>query len=363
MLRTEKYTFFWKDKIAQWNKTSFKDNEGIIYNCAEQYMMAKKALLFNDLESYKEIMKEKEPKIQQDLGRKVKGFNKEIWDSNCIQIVYQGNIFKFKQNPELLEILLSTKGTILVEASPFDRIWGIGRGVEDILINDKEQWLGTNLLGYVLTNLRDNYFGNKEVIKKENIDMKLITKALLYASDKHKTQRRKGNDKNTPYINHPIDLFDILVRNEIKDENILCAAILHDVIEDTDGTYEEIESLFNKEIADIVLDCSDDKTLLKFERKLLQIEKTKYKSKKSLYVKIADKISNNRGFIDGNINWSEERIIGYILWSKSVVDTIKDTDNNLYNEFLGVYNTLKEMYKFEETKENLDKYINLIKEL
>lgn len=120
----EKYTFFWKSKLGQWNMESFKDNKGIKYNCAEQYMMAKKAELFKDNSSYKKIMEEKSPKEQQKLGRKIKNFNQDIWEANCTTIVYQGNLFKFEQNKELREILLKTKGTILVEASPYDKVWG-----------------------------------------------------------------------------------------------------------------------------------------------------------------------------------------------------------------------------------------------
>jgi len=153
MKRTKKYTFFWKDKLAQWNMQSFKDNKGVEYNCAEQYMMAKKAELFNDKISYQKIMKAKTPKEQQNLGRKVNGFNEDIWDANKQIILY-----KFEQNKDLLDILLSTKGTILVEASPYDKIWGVGLSDSVSLILDKENWKGKNLLGYTLTALRDNYF-------------------------------------------------------------------------------------------------------------------------------------------------------------------------------------------------------------
>ena len=155
---TSKYTFFWKDKIAQWNMTSFKDQNNIEYNCAEQYMMAKKALLFNDKESYINIMEAEHPRDQQKIGRKIKNFNQKIWDANCQSIVYQGNYFKFSQNKELLDILLSTGDTTLVEASSYDKIWGVGISENVALILDKKNWKGQNLLGYILTNLRDNFF-------------------------------------------------------------------------------------------------------------------------------------------------------------------------------------------------------------
>lgn len=156
MIITEKYTFFWKDKIGQWNLTDFKDNQNIIYSSAEQYMMAKKALLFNDEEIYQNIMSEKSPKIIQELGRKIKNFDQKTWDAHAQIIVYQGNYFKFTQNKELYGLLKSTGETILVEASPFDLIWGVGLSVEDEKIFDDLNWRGKNLLGYLLTFLRDN---------------------------------------------------------------------------------------------------------------------------------------------------------------------------------------------------------------
>jgi len=160
MKKTEKYTFFWKDKIAQWNIQSFKDNDGIEYNCAEQYMMAQKALLFNDIEIHNLIMNEKSPKEQQKLGRIIKNFNQDIWNENAEQIVYNGNYFKFTQNKDLLEILLSTKDTQLVEASPFDKIWGVGLGEDNPLILDEKNWQGQNLLGKTLTKVRNDIKNN-----------------------------------------------------------------------------------------------------------------------------------------------------------------------------------------------------------
>lgn len=158
MLITDSHTFFWKSPLGQWNMKPFVDNKGIEYNCAEQYMMAKKAELFNDEVTYSEIMNSASPKEQQELGRKIKNFSQKIWDANATTIVYQGNYYKFSQNEELLELLLSTKNTILVEASPYDLIWGVGLGEKDPLIQDEKNWKGQNLLGYTLTNLKNNFF-------------------------------------------------------------------------------------------------------------------------------------------------------------------------------------------------------------
>ena len=155
---TDEYVFFWREYLSQWNMKSFKDNEGIEYSCAEQYMMAKKAQLFNDDEIYDLIMEDGHPKQMQTHGRQVHNFDKRVWDQNAIAIVYQGNLYKFQQNPELLEGLVATRGRTLVEASPFDEIWGIGLAEDSPWCTDRDKWRGTNWLGYTLTNLRDNYF-------------------------------------------------------------------------------------------------------------------------------------------------------------------------------------------------------------
>lgn len=161
MLITQFYTFFYKDKIAQWNMTNFIDDSNLTYCCAEQYMMAQKALLFEDIESYNKIMNSNSPKEIQELGRKISNFDSEIWDNHKIHIVYKGNYFKFTQNKELFDILFSTRGTTLVEVSPIDKIWGIGLDINNPDIYDSTKWLGENLLGQILTKLRDNLITEK----------------------------------------------------------------------------------------------------------------------------------------------------------------------------------------------------------
>lgn len=124
-------------------------------------MMYSKAMLFNDKEIANKILNTTPQKEQKALGRKIKNFNKQIWNEKCKKIVYLGNFYKFTQNKDLWETLLSTEGTTLVEASPYDRIWGIGLSEDDPRAQQRETWLGTNYLGDILTILRKNLLKNK----------------------------------------------------------------------------------------------------------------------------------------------------------------------------------------------------------
>jgi ribA/ribD-fused uncharacterized protein len=137
--------------------------DGVFYNCCEQYMMAEKARLFGDQEALEQIMATSEPKEQKAWGRKVQGFVKEEWERIeengkpfCWNAVYKANYHKFTQNKGLRHELFSTAGTTLVEASPYDDVWGIKLGEEDPRALDRSQWQGTNWLGEVLTQLRED---------------------------------------------------------------------------------------------------------------------------------------------------------------------------------------------------------------
>jgi ribA/ribD-fused uncharacterized protein len=121
----------------------------------EQYMMAEKAKLFNDSETLNLIMDETDQKTIKDLGRMVKNFNSNIWDENKYNIVLKGNFAKFSQNNNLKEFLLSTNDSIIVEASPYDKVWGIGMKQDDKNILDVSKWKGENLLGFALMEVRD----------------------------------------------------------------------------------------------------------------------------------------------------------------------------------------------------------------
>jgi len=163
-MTTKKYTFFWREDspFSQWYIRDFSE-KGITFNTAERYMMYHKALLFGDKEIADKILDAVKPKKQKELGRLVKGYDDDIWTQNREIIVYNGNHSKFAQNADLLEILLTTRGTILVEASSVDKIWGVGLAKEDPLILDERNWKGLNLLGKVLTKLREDLdWGNKK---------------------------------------------------------------------------------------------------------------------------------------------------------------------------------------------------------
>lgn len=158
----EKFTFFWNGPFSQWHPSKF-EIDGITYNCAEQYMMAQKAILFNDSESLEKIMQSDSPREQKALGRKVKNFDAKKWNEIAKSVVSKGNLAKFQQNEELREELFKTQGTTLVEASPFDKVWGIGLDEKNPLAQNRETWKGTNWLGEVLTDVREKLMVNYEV--------------------------------------------------------------------------------------------------------------------------------------------------------------------------------------------------------
>ncbi|MDE7307303.1 MAG: NADAR family protein [Lachnospiraceae bacterium] len=159
-----KFIFFWghsehpgnitKACLSQWYPCKFiKDN--VVYSTAEQYMMAQKALLFQDTDTYDKIMEAEHPKKYQSLGRKVKNFSEAVWNQHKYNIVVEGNLCKFSQNEKLKDFLLGTNSRILVEASPYDAIWGIKMAAEDKNIENPLMWKGENLLGFALMEVRD----------------------------------------------------------------------------------------------------------------------------------------------------------------------------------------------------------------
>lgn len=149
-------------------------------------------------------------------------------------------------------------------------------------------------------------------------DLQLIMEAVDYAAKCHKDQRRKDFAK-TPYINHPVEVAEFLTSRHVTDRDTIIAALLHDVIEDTEGTYDEIEMLFGGIVAEIVVECSDDKDLNKIKRKQLQIEHAEHLSNEAKLVKLADKFSNVKGLLENPpAAWSKMEITGYVYWALAV---------------------------------------------
>jgi ribA/ribD-fused uncharacterized protein len=148
--------FFWKNLscLSQWYIAPFRF-EGQRFKTAEQYMMYEKARLFGDVLVAAKILKAKDPRKAKELGRQVKGFKEHIWASKRFGIVVDGNLAKFSQNKKIKKYLLSTKPKVLVEASPYDKIWGIGLSEDNAWCCNPFKWRGTNLLGFALMEVRD----------------------------------------------------------------------------------------------------------------------------------------------------------------------------------------------------------------
>lgn len=127
----------------------------VTYCCMEQYLMSKKALLFGDEESKNRIMESKDQSVIKQLGREVKGFDEEVWNQFKMPIVLTGNYYKFSQVEGLRKYLLGTCNKMLVEASPYDKIWGIGMCENKAKSCEIEEWKGKNLLGFALMVVRD----------------------------------------------------------------------------------------------------------------------------------------------------------------------------------------------------------------
>jgi ribA/ribD-fused uncharacterized protein len=164
------FLFFWghtakdqrigKHVLSQWWPAMFSV-DGRTYASAEQYMMAQKAELFGDQETLAAILSSPDPSQAKSLGRRVRGFDEERWIAHRFDTAVHGNVAKFSQNPELEGWLLATGDAVLVEASPVDRIWGIGLAAEDTRARDPRSWPGLNLLGFALMKTRQS-LGSKQ---------------------------------------------------------------------------------------------------------------------------------------------------------------------------------------------------------
>jgi guanosine-3',5'-bis(diphosphate) 3'-pyrophosphohydrolase len=169
-------------------------------------------------------------------------------------------------------------------------------------------------------------------------DLTLLLKALEFAADKHRKQRRKDRAAS-PYINHPIALAKLLtLEGGVVDPEVLAAALLHDTIEDTRTSYEELKAAFGPRVAKTVLEVTDNKRLRKHTRKRRQIEHAASLSRSAKLVKLADKTCNLRDLGDRPpVGWNKKRRREYFDWARNVVDQIRGTNRRLEAAFDAAY--------------------------
>lgn len=153
------YKFFLKGEFSNWFPSIFIA-DGVTYNCGEQYMMHQKAMWFNDIDVARKIMNSSSPSDQKKLGRKVKNYIDDVWNSVRYEVVKKGLREKFSQNPNFKNLMYRYKDYILVEANPKDRIWGIGYSDYDAL-NNIDDW-GQNLLGKMLNEISKEFFDDEK---------------------------------------------------------------------------------------------------------------------------------------------------------------------------------------------------------
>lgn len=166
----------------------------------------------------------------------------------------------------------------------------------------------------------------------------LVVEALAFAAERHRDQRRK-DPASTPYINHPIALMRVLcLEAQIQDPLVLCAALLHDTVEDTGTTPQEIEARFGRAIREVVLELTDDKRLSKAERKRRQVLHAPHASEPARLVKLADKICNLRDVAASPpVGWDLGRQQAYFDWAREVIAGIRGTHDRLETLFDEAY--------------------------
>lgn len=162
----QQFTFFWKNRspFSNWYPSIFTHN-GIRFTRGEQYMMYQKAMLFGDTDIADAILKTDDPAEQKNLGRRVSNYNDDIWSAKRVDVMVAGLFEKFNQNPKLKDALLNTGTSTMVEASPVDKIWGIGLEETHPDATNPSKWPGLNLLGIVLMRVRDKIKQQDGIVK------------------------------------------------------------------------------------------------------------------------------------------------------------------------------------------------------
>ena len=163
---TFEFVFFWESEpgettvsakcFSQWYESPFVV-DGRLYPTAEHFMMAQKASLFGDQATLDKVLRAPSPEVAKALGRQVVGFDNATWVESRFSIVVRGNQAKFAQNVELRNFLQQTGSRVLVEASPVDRIWGVGLAEDDPRVSNPALWQGLNLLGFALMQVRSEF--------------------------------------------------------------------------------------------------------------------------------------------------------------------------------------------------------------
>ena len=147
------FYFGMESPFSHWYKCNFTV-ESQVFCCVEQYLMFRKAILFNDSDSAHKILRSSDPERHHRLGKQVHDFNKLLWQRKCRKYAFEGNYAKFTRHADLLKLLRNTDGKILAEASPYDRNWGIGLSMLNPKIYERKNWRGKNWAGEVLQQVR-----------------------------------------------------------------------------------------------------------------------------------------------------------------------------------------------------------------
>ncbi|XP_048255702.1 uncharacterized protein LOC124138828 isoform X2 [Haliotis rufescens] len=204
MPNQDKFVLFFGNQspFSQHHRATFTIG-GTTFNCAEQYMMYQKTVIFGNKEMELKIMATSNPVQQKRYGRQIPEFKFEVWKKHFIEVVDRATEAKFSQNPHLLEHLVATHPKLLVEASPSDRLWGIGRGQKDPLAWDKETWRGKNQLGYIMTRVRDRLMEVEdthwEEWEKWKDDKRWEEEVEKDVRRKKRNKRRWEPDQSVPY--------------------------------------------------------------------------------------------------------------------------------------------------------------------